>query len=120
MEGIPLHAWAEVTFFVIVQRFGQVVEVEDLSIQKMQTHIARVCILTSSFQTINEVVSLQVHGQVFSVRVLEDTAVIIDFGPRYEDGDTTDSMKDLLEEDRREDEFDGGSDDGSDVGSFVL
>lgn len=70
---------------IIAKQFGQVVEIEDLSIQKLQTHIARVCITisTTSFQTINEVVRLQIQGLAFPVRVLEDMAVIIDFGRRY-------------------------------------
>lgn len=116
LEGIPLHARAEDTFFDIAKGFGHVVEVEDLSIQKVQTHIARVYILTSSFMTISEVVRLEIQGQAFSVCVLEDTAVIIDFGPRYEADDAVDSMKDPSDEGRTE----AGSDGGSDSGSFVL
>lgn len=84
--------------------------------QKVQIHIARIYILTSSYMTINEVVSLKVQDEAFSVRVLKDTAEIIDFGPRYEEVDSDDRVQGAS--------YDGRSEVGLDVGftidSFVL
>lgn len=116
LEGTPLHVWSEETFSTIAKAFGQVVEVEDVSIQKAQIHISRVCILSSSYMTVNEVVRLEIQGQAFSVRVLEDTAKIIDFGSRYEDADANDRMEDFSDGGRME----AGSDSGSDADCFIL
>lgn len=84
IEGIPLHAWTESTFQRIAKEFGEIMEVEELTLQRVQTHLARVCISTSSYSSIDKVVSITMKDEVFTVRVLEDMAEIIDFGPRYE------------------------------------
>lgn len=59
----------------------------------------------------DKVVRLGVQGELFSVRVLEDTAEIIDFGLRYEDDDLVDRVEGCSV---------AGSDGGSAAGSFVL
>lgn len=60
--------------------------------------------------------SLSVKGEHFHVRVLEDTAEIIDFGPRYEDDDPNDGVVGCSDDEQSV----AGSDGGSAVGSFVL
>lgn len=82
--GVPLHAWTSSNFTALACLFGQVMEVEDWTLNRDQVHIGRVLVLSSIERTINDVVCLNVEQQVFSVRILEDVAEIIDFGPRYD------------------------------------
>lgn len=63
------------------------VEVEDLTESHVQTHIGRICILTKLHQFIDDVMEFVGEGESFSVRVLEDLAEIIDFGPHYDEDD---------------------------------
>lgn len=59
-------------------------EVEDWTVSHDHTHIGRVHVLLHRDSIINEVIRLRIDLLEFSVRISEDTAEIIDFGPRYD------------------------------------
>lgn len=59
------------------------VEVEDLTESRVQTHIGKIYIHTKVQQSIDEVIEFVVEGELFFVKFLEDLAEIIDFGPCY-------------------------------------
>lgn len=84
IAGVPLHVWTHDTFKAIANVFGRVLEVEDWTEEKEQTHIGRVLILSNLDKTISESICLMVDGHGFSVNVFEDVVEIINFGPRYE------------------------------------
>lgn len=71
-QGVPLHAWKEDFFRVIVMGVGSYVT-EDLKTTKMQhLDMARVLIRTTSWEVINSVLKVCVNGLVFSVRIVEE------------------------------------------------
>lgn len=84
ISGVPLHVWNCSTFTTIASTFGKVLEVENWTGDRTQTHIGRVLILSHSVSTISEAVALTVKNHVFNVRVAEDVAEIVDFGLRYD------------------------------------
>lgn len=84
ISGVPLHAWNGDNFEAIATVFGRVLEVQDWTEDKVQTHIGRVLVLTNSVQTICETICLKVDGHDFLVKVSEDVVEIVDFGPRYD------------------------------------
>lgn len=86
--GVPLHVWTHDTFKAIGNVFGCVMEVEDWTEGKDQIHIGRVLILSNSEHSIRETINLTADGHSFTVIVAEEVAEIIDFGPRYEMGDS--------------------------------
>lgn len=65
IEGVPLQKWNENIFCKIAELWGDVVEVEDLTTQHLQTHIGRVCIQAANLNFINEMVILEMEGTGF-------------------------------------------------------
>lgn len=96
IEGVPLHVWNSQVFHDIAKEWGDVLEIEDLTTTKDQVCIGRVCIVSQTRQVISECINLVVDEESFRVRVLEDLREIMDFGPRYEIPD--DSESSVIEE----------------------
>lgn len=84
ISGVPLHVWHRDMFSAIATAFGKVLEVEDWTEEKEQTHLGRVLILSYSDTAISESIRLMAAGHGYLVKVTEDVAEIVDFGPRYE------------------------------------
>lgn len=88
-------------------------EVEDLTESRVQRHIARICIHTKTQYSIDEVIEFMVSGEPFYVRVLEDMAEIVDFGPRYNGDDGNSHVTSDSEDDKGIEEREVVSDDES-------
>lgn len=113
--GIALHAWMKKNFNVIASVWGKLLEVEDLTLSRDQTHVGRARVLTKLHETIDEVINFSVDGNVFHVRVMEDLIEIVDFGPCY-DGEDTQLMQ---SDEADEEQSNAASDCDSDTGSAV-
>lgn len=82
--SVYIYVCTILTQEAVAAAFGKVLEVEDGTDDKEQTHIGRVLVLSSSDLLINESITRMVDGHGFSVRATEDVAEIIDFCPHYE------------------------------------
>ncbi|KAK8530938.1 hypothetical protein V6N12_013435 [Hibiscus sabdariffa] len=69
--GIPIHAWSVGTFRNIAERWGDLIEVENTTLDPLNFELSCFLVETDWFYRIEEVIELQVAGNVFQVRVKE-------------------------------------------------
>ncbi|KAK9030668.1 hypothetical protein V6N11_032085 [Hibiscus sabdariffa] len=69
--GIPIHAWSVGTFQNLAALWGELVKVGDRTLDPLNFETARFLVETDWFYRIEEIVDLQVEGNVFRVRVME-------------------------------------------------
>lgn len=74
IEGLPLRAWIKVTFRKIVAKWGNIVHLDDNIGEDI--YKSRVCILTSFFSIILEVVKVSVDGITFPITRLESNIYV--------------------------------------------
>lgn len=71
------------TFERMASIWGKVIEVEDATTQRLQTHIGRVCILTNHAENIDSIIELCVDDYTYKIHVFEDTTIAAVIGQRY-------------------------------------
>ncbi|CAI9280983.1 unnamed protein product [Lactuca saligna] len=69
VEGVPLHAWSKLAFRQILDKWGLIVHLDDNIGEDV--YKSCVCILTSSFDIIFEVIKVIVDGEVFPILIKE-------------------------------------------------
>ncbi|KAH7846606.1 hypothetical protein Vadar_015981 [Vaccinium darrowii] len=74
--GVPLHGWSVLTFRKIAQLWGEVVMVDDATVKGLSYAAGKIMIATETWETINEIIQLEVKGKLFQVRVVEEQVVV--------------------------------------------
>ncbi|KAH7852063.1 hypothetical protein Vadar_020156 [Vaccinium darrowii] len=70
--GVPLHGWSVATFHKIAQLWGEVLSVDDATVQGTSFAAGKILIAANSWDKINESICLELNGRSFEVRVVED------------------------------------------------
>lgn len=63
--------------------WGTMIAVEDLTRQRLQTHIGRVCVLTKQAENVGSITELRVDDFTYKIRVFKDATVAAVAGQRY-------------------------------------
>jgi hypothetical protein len=71
--GIPPHAWNELFFSQLVKPWGEFLNSDDSTTKRITMDVARLLIRTSCQQHVDEFVDVRVNGEIFRLRVLEDS-----------------------------------------------
>lgn len=83
ISGVPLHVWHGETFHRIASLWGTVIEIEDLTTRRSQTHIGRACVLTDHIENAGSTINLRVKKVMYKVCVIKDVAEATIYGQRY-------------------------------------
>ncbi|PNY07747.1 hypothetical protein L195_g004251 [Trifolium pratense] len=70
---IPTHAWNDLFFALIVKLWGSFINADDGTTKKITMDVARLMIRTSCQQVVDEFIDVLVNGEVYHLRVLEDS-----------------------------------------------
>jgi hypothetical protein len=104
--GIPLHAWNDLFFTQLLKPWGVYMRCDDGTSRKITMDVARLLIRTSCQKPVDEFLDVSVNGEIFHLRVVEDS-----YGPmRIIDPQTNNSNDDkndgfsMDEEDDEEDD----------------
>lgn len=71
-HGVPYHAWSEEFFSFLVSAFGEFVCLDDNTKNKTALDVARVMYRTKVHNSINRIVKVDINGEVFPVKMVED------------------------------------------------
>jgi hypothetical protein len=71
--GIPVHAWNDDFFAQLTKPWGSFMHADNTTSKKITLDVARILIRTSCQIVIDEFVDVQVNGEIFHLRVLEDS-----------------------------------------------
>lgn len=109
-HGVPIHAWNEEFFACLARKFGDFLGVDEATRKKTSMDIARIRIRTRSYYVFNMVVTVNINGSLFNVKIVEEWVgplqwVCLSNGEEDEGG--TASINSEAEEDSEED-FGGG------------
>ncbi|KAK8971941.1 hypothetical protein V6N11_035626 [Hibiscus sabdariffa] len=69
--GVPLHAWNNYTFNNILNRWGEILYIEDEHLVGNDFSIKRAKLLTNHLEFIEESIDLNCDGDIFKVRLRE-------------------------------------------------
>jgi hypothetical protein len=71
--GVPVHVWNDDFFTKITKPWGIFMHSDDVTNKKVTMDVARLLIRTSSQKAIDEFIDVQINGEFFHLRVLEDS-----------------------------------------------
>ncbi|CAJ2635642.1 unnamed protein product [Trifolium pratense] len=71
--GVPSHAWNVVFFAQLVKPWGSFINEEEGTLKKSTMDVARLMIRTSCQEIIDEFIDVKFNGDVYHLRVLEDS-----------------------------------------------
>jgi hypothetical protein len=71
--GVPSHAWNDLFFAQLVKPWGVFLNSDDGTSKKITMDVARLLIRTSCQNPVNEFFDVLVNGEIFRLRVLEDS-----------------------------------------------
>jgi hypothetical protein len=71
--GIPSHAWNDLFFTKLAKSWGEFLNSDESTTKRITMDVARLLIRTSCQQHVDEVVEVMVNGEIFRLRVLEDS-----------------------------------------------
>ncbi|PNX76543.1 hypothetical protein L195_g032496, partial [Trifolium pratense] len=71
--GIPPHAWNDLFFAQVVKPWGTFINADDGTMKKTTLDVAHLMIRTSCQQVVDEFIDVKVNGDLFHLRVLEDS-----------------------------------------------
>jgi hypothetical protein len=71
--GILVHAWNDDFFAQFMKPWGSFMHADNVTSKKISMDVARILIRTSCQKVIDEFVDVQVNGEIFHLRVLEDS-----------------------------------------------
>jgi hypothetical protein len=71
--GVPSHAWNDLFFAQLVKPWGVFLNSDDGTSKKITMDVARLLIRTSCQNPVNEFFDVMVNGEIFRLRVLEDS-----------------------------------------------
>ncbi|MCH82641.1 hypothetical protein A2U01_0003452, partial [Trifolium medium] len=71
--GIPSHAWNDLFFAQVVKPWGIFINADDGTVKKNTMDVARLMIRTSCQIVVDEFIDVKVNGEIFHLRVLEDS-----------------------------------------------
>ncbi|WJX17882.1 hypothetical protein P8452_07743 [Trifolium repens] len=74
LYGVPVHAWRENFFKKMLELTGEVIVMDDDTINKRRFDYARVLIRTSALSFINQLEKVKIDEDVFVVRMLEEVS----------------------------------------------
>ncbi|KAL4347102.1 hypothetical protein GQ457_17G020660 [Hibiscus cannabinus] len=94
--GIPIHAWLVGTFQNLAALWGELVKVGDQTLDPLNFETARFLVETDWFYRIEEIVDLQVEGNVFRVRVMEVDGLLGLTGEEDSGEDRQQDVKDAI------------------------
>ncbi|MCI55202.1 DUF4283 domain protein, partial [Trifolium medium] len=70
--GVPLHVWGDECFKKVVWGFGNLVKLDELTKNLQRLEFARVQVVTSTWDTIDETVDIRVGNDLFVLKVTEE------------------------------------------------
>jgi hypothetical protein len=71
--GIPAHAWNDQFFVQVTKPWGIFMNTDDVTSKKLSMDVARVMIRSSCQIVVDEFLDVKINGDIFHVRVLEDS-----------------------------------------------
>jgi hypothetical protein len=71
--GVPVHAWNDSFFAQFVKPWGTYINADDGTTKKFTMDVARLMIRTSCQIVVDEFVDVKINGEIFHIRVLEDS-----------------------------------------------
>jgi hypothetical protein len=103
--GIPVHAWNDEFFAQITKPWGTFMHADDVTSKKLSMDVARLFIRTSCQKAVDEFINVQVNGEIFRLRVLEDSyGPIREMVPQNKGQDGRASSRGSSEADEEEEE----------------
>ncbi|MCH88317.1 RNA recognition motif, partial [Trifolium medium] len=106
LYGVPAHAWNDLFFAQVTKPWGSFISADDVTLKKLSMDVARIMIRTSCQQVVDEFFDVKVNGEIFHLRVIEDSygpmRIMIPQSKGYKDGDfeRASSEEEEEEEDR--------------------
>jgi hypothetical protein len=71
--GIPIHAWCDDFFAKVSRPWGCFLNTDDVTSKKFTMDAARLLIRTSCQKPVDEFIDVNINGELFHLRVLEDS-----------------------------------------------
>ncbi|MCH85835.1 hypothetical protein A2U01_0006687, partial [Trifolium medium] len=71
--GIPAHAWNDVFFSQVTRPWGNFLNADDATSKKLTMDVARLLIRTSCQKPVDEFLYVNVNGETFHLRIIEDS-----------------------------------------------
>jgi hypothetical protein len=71
--GIPVHAWNDGFFSKVAEQWGTFMNTDVVTSKKQSMDVARILIRTSCHNVVDEYLDVKINGELFSLRVLEDS-----------------------------------------------
>ncbi|MCH85843.1 hypothetical protein A2U01_0006695, partial [Trifolium medium] len=71
--GIPAHAWNDLFFARVTKPWGSFINADDVTMKKISMDVARLLIRTSCQRVVDEFFDVKVNGEIFHLRVIEDS-----------------------------------------------
>jgi hypothetical protein len=71
--GIPSHAWNDLFFDQLTKPWGVYMNADDGTMKRTTMDVARLMIRTTCQQPVDEFVDVKVNGELFHLRILEDS-----------------------------------------------
>jgi hypothetical protein len=71
--GIPIHAWCDDFFVQLTRPWGSYLNADDVTNKKLTMDAARLLIRTSYQKPVDEFIDVNINGELFHLRVLEDS-----------------------------------------------
>jgi hypothetical protein len=71
--GVPVHAWNDDFFKQVTKPWGIFMKSDNVTSKKLTMDVARVLIRTSCQKPVDEFIDVKVNGEIFHLRVLEDS-----------------------------------------------
>jgi hypothetical protein len=71
--GIPVHAWNDQFFAKVSKPWGIFMNTDEVTSKKLSLDVARLLIRTSCQFAVNEFLDVKINGEVFHLRIIEDS-----------------------------------------------
>jgi hypothetical protein len=78
--GVPIHAWGFDLFRDLAFKFGRFIDVDQMTINMVRCDVARIRILTGERKLIDSSMAVNVLGQRFDIRVVEENGGWVEGG----------------------------------------